>query len=71
MDFKVFNSLINSNPNNSISLLDTPKAQKRAFIEKQFNLTEFSILNKLNNEHIRKSDLDLHDINKIIEKNKL
>ena len=70
MDFKVFNSLIYSNPNNSISLLDTPKAQKRAFIEKQFNLTDFSALNKLNNEHIRKIDLEIHDIKQTVDKNK-
>jgi len=56
MDFKTFNSLIYSNPNNSISILDTPKAQKRAFIEKQFNLTEFSDLNKINNEMIRDTE---------------
>ena len=67
MDFKVFNSLIYSNPNNSISLLDTPKAQKRAFIEKQFNLTEFSALNKLNNECIKTVELELHDSEKQIE----
>src|SRR6056297_169549 len=56
MDFKTFNSLIYSNPNNSISILDTPKPQKRAFIEKQFNLTEFSELNKINNETIRDTE---------------
>jgi len=70
MDFKIFNSLIYSNPNNSISLLDTPKAQKRAFIEKQFNLTEFSLLNKLNNEHLKNLNLEIYDSEKIIEKNK-
>ena len=59
MDFKTFNSLIYSNPNNSISLLDTPKAQKRAFLEKQFNLTEFSILNKLNNKILREIEDDI------------
>jgi len=69
LDFKVFNSLIYSNPNNSISLLDTPKAQKRVFIEKQFNLTEFSALNKLNNEIIKKVELEKHDIEKDFSKN--
>lgn len=64
MDFKTFNSLIYSNPNNSISILDTPKAQKRQFIEKQFNLTEFSELNKANNEYIKELDLLVHDIKK-------
>jgi len=69
MDFKTFNSLIYSNPNNSISLLDTQKAQKRAFIEKQFNLTEFSELNKLNNESIKLVDIEIHDLERDIQKN--
>ena len=68
MDFKTFNSLIYSNPNNSISLLDTPKAQKRAFIERQFNLTEFSKLNELNNSTIKELNLEIHDIKRDIDK---
>lgn len=62
MDFKTFNSLIYSNPNNSISILDTPKPQKRAFIEKQFNLTEFTELNTLNNESIRETEKEKNSL---------
>lgn len=68
MDFKTF-SLIYSNPNNSISLLDTPKAQKRQFIEKQFNLTEFSALNAINNDFIKDVALEIHDVKKEMDKN--
>jgi DNA repair exonuclease SbcCD ATPase subunit len=62
MDFKTFNSLIYSNPNNSISILDTPKPQKRAFIEKQFNLTEFTELNNLNNDSIRETEKEKNNL---------
>jgi len=57
MDFKIFYNIVYSNPNNSISLLNTKKEQKRAFLERIFNCESYSQLLKVVNEKIKaKSD---------------
>lgn len=53
MDFKTFSGIVHSNPNNSISLLNTKKDQKRQFLERLFNLESYSQLVKVINEKLR------------------
>jgi DNA repair exonuclease SbcCD ATPase subunit len=53
MDFKTFSGIVHSNPNNSISLLSTKKDQKRAFLERLFNLESYSKLGKVINVKLR------------------
>lgn len=53
MDFKTFSGIVHSNPNNSISLLNTKKDQKRAFLERLFNLESYSQLGRVINSKLR------------------
>jgi DNA repair exonuclease SbcCD ATPase subunit len=63
MDFRAGQSIHFQNANNMISMFDTPKAEKRKFIEKFFNVEIYSKLNELVNSKLRgleqkRSDLD-------------
>ena len=50
IDFKTFKELVYFSPNNSISLLEAKKEQKRQFIESLFDLKVYSEMNKKINE---------------------
>lgn len=70
MDFKTFKNLVHSNPNNSISLFDTPKGEKREFLEKLFDLGMFSEMNKLINDKLQKIQSGIIEDTNNIESNK-
>jgi len=52
MDFKAAQTLLFQNANNMISMFNTPKADKRRFIEKFFNLEIYSKVNDLVNSKL-------------------
>ncbi len=53
MDFKTFSKLIYFSPNNTISILDAKKEQKRKFLESLFDLKEYSEMLRLCNPKIK------------------
>lgn len=54
MDFKTSSSLMSMNPNNSVSIFNTPKPVKRKFIENFFNLSLYSKAAEATNKKISK-----------------
>lgn len=67
MDFKTFCNLVHSNPNNSISLFAAKKADKRAFLERLFNLGEYSDLNKITTDKLRNTNTEIVKLNSTVE----
>lgn len=63
IDFKTFKNLVYFSPNNTISILNAKKEQKRQFLESLFDLSEYSDMLKKTNEKIK----SLTDKNKEIE----
>lgn len=64
IDFKAAEALLFQNANNMISIFNTPKAEKRRFIEKFFNLEIYSKMNehtngKVSNVIKRLSEIDM------------
>jgi len=64
MDFKAAEALLFQNANNMVSIFNTPKAEKRRFIEKFFNLEIYSKMNeqtngKLSNVVKKLSEIDM------------
>ena len=64
MDFKAAEALLFQNANNMVSIFNTPKGEKRRFIEKFFNLEVYSKQNehvngKLGNINKRISEIDM------------
>jgi DNA repair exonuclease SbcCD ATPase subunit len=57
MDFRAAQAIHFQNANNMISMFNTPKADKRKFIEKFFNLEVYSQLNELANSKLRGIEL--------------
>lgn len=53
MDFKAAQSLLFQNANNMVSLFNTPKAEKRRFIEKFFNLEIYSKATEVTNKKLK------------------
>jgi len=53
MDFKAAQALLFQNANNMVSLFNTPKAEKRRFIEKFFNLEVYSKANEVTNKKLQ------------------
>lgn len=62
LDFQTFSSVIHTNINSSKPLLEMTKPEKRAFLEKMFDLEKYSKLNALCNSK-------LHSINELIREN--
>lgn len=63
MDFRAAQAIHFQNANNMISMFNTPKADKRKFIEKFFNLEIYSAMNehvnsKLRDLELKRSELD-------------
>jgi DNA repair exonuclease SbcCD ATPase subunit len=54
MDFKAAQTLLFQNANNMVSIFNTPKADKRKFIEKFFNLEIYSQVNDIVNSKLQK-----------------
>ena len=54
MDFKAAQALLFQNANNMVSIFNTPKAEKRRFIEKFFNLEVYSKINEQTNTKLQK-----------------
>jgi chromosome segregation ATPase len=61
-------NLIYTNPNSSISLLKGEKQDKRAFLERMFNLTYFSQLLKKLNDKLNKNQKNITEIEKELYK---
>ncbi len=53
MDYNSSKNFVYCNPNNVISIINTPKDQKRKLIESLFNVEIFSKMNSLANEKLR------------------
>lgn len=53
MDFKAAQALLFQNANNMVSIFNTPKAEKRRFIEKFFNLEVYSKMNEHTNSKLQ------------------
>ncbi len=69
IDFKTFKNLIHFSPNNTISIINAKKDQKRQFLESLFDLGIFSLLNKKSNEKLSNNKTSLLMMNKDIETN--
>ncbi len=63
MDFKAAQALLFQNANNMVSLFNTPKADKRRFIERFFNLEIYSKANEVTNKKLKGVDDKLTEIN--------
>ena len=63
MDFKAAQAILFQNANNMVSIFNTPKAEKRRFIEKFFNLEAYSKINEQNNSKLQNIIKRLTEIN--------
>jgi DNA repair exonuclease SbcCD ATPase subunit len=75
MDFKTFKNLVYFSPNNTISILEASKDQKRKYIESLFDLTLYSSMLKTVNSNLstKKSEISLleNDISHFITQTQL
>lgn len=62
MDFKAAQALLFQNANNMVSMFNTPKAEKRKFLERFGNIEVYSQLNEVVNAKIRSIDQKLQEI---------
>jgi DNA repair exonuclease SbcCD ATPase subunit len=62
MDFKAAQAILFQNANNMVSLFNTPKAEKRRFIEKFFNLEIYSKATEVTNKKLRGVEEKLTEI---------
>lgn len=69
MSFNTFKNLIHFSPNNTISILNAKKEQKRRFLESLFDLGVFSELNKKSNEKLSANKTSILMMEKDIENN--
>ncbi len=69
MDFKTFKSLVYFSPNNTISLLEAKKEQKRQFLESLFDLSVYSKINNKVNKKIGVINTDLVEMAKDVDNN--
>lgn len=67
MDFKAAQTLLFQNANNMISMFNTPKADKRRFIEKFFNLEVYSQVNEIVNGKLGNVIKKIDEIQRDIE----
>lgn len=67
MDFKAAQALLFQNANNMVSIFNTPKAEKRRFIEKFFNLEAYSKINEHTNSKLQNIIKRLTEINMEID----
>jgi len=62
MDFKAAQALLFQNANNMVSMFNTPKADKRRFVEKFFNLEIYSKATEVTNKKLKGVDDKISEI---------
>lgn len=69
MDFQTFKNLIYFSPNNTISIINAGKPEKRKFLESLFDLSIYSDMLKTANDKLRANDLRITTIRERISGN--